>query len=122
MFTVLKSPHVNKTAQEQFEIRKYEKYIELYSYSNIFLFFIIKRISKMLCKDVRIEIGINFNNLKFVFMSEPTKKPIYISSSPSGEDQFEGKSHEKISNTIFELIKSKALPNNVIGIDHQFHT
>lgn len=66
VFTVLKSPHVNKTAQEQFEIRKYEKYIELYSYSNIFLFFIIKRISKMLCKDVRIEIGINFNNLKFL--------------------------------------------------------
>ncbi|SFT02360.1 KAP family P-loop domain-containing protein [Zhouia amylolytica] len=50
-------------------------------------------------------------------MSEPTKKPIYISSSPSGEDLFEGKSHEKISNTIFELIKNKALPNNVIGIE-----
>jgi hypothetical protein len=50
-------------------------------------------------------------------MSEPSKKPNYISSSPSGEDLFEGKSHEKISNTIFELIKEKSLPNNVIGIE-----
>jgi dephospho-CoA kinase len=45
------------------------------------------------------------------------KKPNYISSSPSGEDLFEGKSHEKISNTIFELIKDKSLPNNVVGIE-----
>tara|TARA_B110000908_G_scaffold171714_1_gene235438 strand:- start:853 stop:4182 length:3330 start_codon:yes stop_codon:yes gene_type:complete len=50
-------------------------------------------------------------------MSEPTKKPNYISSSPTGEDLFEGKSHEKISNTIFELIKEKSLPNNVVGIE-----
>jgi hypothetical protein len=50
-------------------------------------------------------------------MSEPSKKPNYISSSPSGEDLFEGKSHEKISNTIFELIKEKSLPNNVVGIE-----
>ncbi|WP_417854625.1 P-loop NTPase fold protein [Xanthomarina gelatinilytica] len=50
-------------------------------------------------------------------MSEPSKNPNYISSSPSGEDLFEGKSHEKISNTIFELIKEKSLPNNVVGIE-----
>lgn len=50
-------------------------------------------------------------------MSEPTKKPNYISSSPTGEDLFEGKSHQKISDTIFELIKDKSLPNNVVGIE-----
>jgi hypothetical protein len=50
-------------------------------------------------------------------MSEPSKKPNYISSSPTGEDLFEGKSHEKISNTVFELIKDKSLPNNVVGIE-----
>lgn len=44
-------------------------------------------------------------------------KPNYISSSPTGEDLFEGKSHQKISNTIFELIKEKSLPNNVVGIE-----
>ncbi|CAL2077708.1 P-loop NTPase fold protein [Tenacibaculum sp. 190524A05c] len=50
-------------------------------------------------------------------MSESFKKPNYIASSPSGEDLFEGKSHEKTSNTIFELIKDKSLPNNVVGIE-----
>lgn len=44
-------------------------------------------------------------------------KPNYISSSPTGEDLFEGKSHEKISNTIYELIKNKSLPNNIIGLE-----
>lgn len=44
-------------------------------------------------------------------------KPNYISSSPTGEDLFEGKSQEKIANTIFELIKNKSLPNNVIGLE-----
>lgn len=52
-------------------------------------------------------------------MSEPTikPKPRYISSSPTGEDLFEGKSHEKISTTIFELIKDQSLPNNIIGLE-----
>lgn len=50
-------------------------------------------------------------------MIDSPKKPGYISSSPSGKDLFEGKSHEKISSTIFELIRDKSLPNNVIGIE-----
>ena len=52
-------------------------------------------------------------------MSEPAinPRPNYISSSPSGEDLFEGQSQEKIANTIFELIKDKSLPNNVIGLE-----
>ena len=45
------------------------------------------------------------------------KKPNYISSTPSGTDLFEGQSQEKIANTIFELIKDKSLPNNVIGLE-----
>ncbi|CAM1360667.1 KAP P-loop domain protein [Tenacibaculum litopenaei] len=44
-------------------------------------------------------------------------KPKYLSSSPSGEDLFQGRSHQKISNTLFDLIKDKALPNNVIGLE-----
>ena len=64
-FTVLKSPHVNKTAQEQFEIRKYESRLEIYSYSNIFLLFALKRITKMLYKDVNIKFKIFYDNLKF---------------------------------------------------------
>ena len=52
-------------------------------------------------------------------MSKPSinPKPKYISSAPSGEDLFEGQSQEKIANTIFDLINSKSLPNNVIGLE-----
>jgi len=44
-------------------------------------------------------------------------KPKYLSSSPSGEDLFEGRSHQKISNTLFDLINDKGLPNNVVGLE-----
>lgn len=50
-------------------------------------------------------------------MATKILKPKYLSSNPSGEDLFEGRSHQKISNTIFELISDKALPNNVIGLE-----
>ena len=52
-------------------------------------------------------------------MSKPAIKPrpSYIPSSPSGKDLFEGKSQEKIASTIFDLIKNKDLPNNVIGLE-----
>ena len=64
VFSVLKSPHVNKTAQEQFEIKNYKSFLEIYSYSSIFLLFLIKKISKKLCKDINIEVKIHFENLK----------------------------------------------------------
>ena len=43
--------------------------------------------------------------------------PKFLSSSPSGKDLFEGKSHQKIANTLFELIEKKAFPSNVIGLE-----
>ena len=64
IFTVLKSPHVNKTAQEQFEIKNYKSFLEIYSYSSIFLLFLIKKISRKLCKDIDIEVKVYFENLK----------------------------------------------------------
>lgn len=74
-FTVLKSPHVNKTAQEQFEIRNYTSYLEIYSYSNVFLIFLIKQISKKLCKDIKIEIKISFDNLKVLSILKKNLNP-----------------------------------------------
>lgn len=49
-------------------------------------------------------------------MVKPTK-PKFLSSNPSGLDLFEGKSHEKTANTLFELIEKRAFPNNVIGLE-----
>ena len=43
--TVLKSPHVNKTAQEQFEFRVYTKEFIISSFKPLTLFLILKKIN-----------------------------------------------------------------------------
>ena len=65
-FSVLKSPHVNKTAQEQFEIRNYEKTMEIYCHQNIFVLFLIKRLSNNLFRDIEIKTKISSSNTKML--------------------------------------------------------
>ena len=64
-FTVLKSPHVNKNAREQFETSCYIKIIKIYSYNPLLLLFIIKRIKSELNSDVSLKLYLksNFSNL-----------------------------------------------------------
>ena len=45
--TVLKSPHVNKTAQEQFEFRVYTKEFLISSFKPLTLFLILKKINNL---------------------------------------------------------------------------
>ena len=45
--TVLKSPHVNKTAQEQFEFRVYTKEFVISSFKPLTLFLILKKINNL---------------------------------------------------------------------------
>lgn len=65
-FSVLKSPHVNKTAQEQFEIKNYEKTLEIYCHQNIFVLFLMKRLSNSLFRDIKIKTKISTNNTKML--------------------------------------------------------
>ncbi len=51
--------------------------------------------------------------------SESTK-PNYISIYPCGEDLLEGKSHEKIAQSLLQLIQEKAIPNNVVGLEGEW--
>ena len=61
-FSVLKSPHVNKTAQEQFFINSFEICIKIDS-SDILKFFIfLKNIQNNFCFDVLIRTKINIEN------------------------------------------------------------
>jgi len=65
-FTILKSPHVNKIAQEHFEYCLYKKQISIYS-SNIFkIFIILKKIQLKLFSDIKIKI-------KFLLINEKSK-------------------------------------------------
>ena len=60
-FTVLKSPHVNKKAREQFEIRNYTKILKIYSYQSLLLLFVLKRIKTNTFSEVKLKIDLNYN-------------------------------------------------------------
>ena len=64
-FTILKSPHVNKTAREQFETVDYTKTIKIYSYQYLLLLFMIKRIKISSFSDVELKINFQYNLSKF---------------------------------------------------------
>ena len=55
--TVLKSPHVNKTAQEQFESRIYSKQLTIYSSQKFQYLIFLKKIKTHLFPDINIKTG-----------------------------------------------------------------
>ena len=62
--TVLKSPHVNKTAQQHFEYELYLKNIYIKNLQIFKLLIILKKIKNNLCCDVSINIKFDINNKK----------------------------------------------------------
>nr|YP_010139035.1 ribosomal protein S10 [Lithodesmium undulatum]QQJ94643.1 ribosomal protein S10 [Lithodesmium undulatum] len=60
-FTVLKSPHVNKTAQEQFKSEIFSYNIYFYSLQLPKILFILKKINTSLFQDLNLKIRININ-------------------------------------------------------------
>jgi hypothetical protein len=66
IITVLKSPHVNKTAQEQFESLFYRAKINIFSYKYWLLLVFIKHLkSTTLFSDVNLKIKVNLNNSNY---------------------------------------------------------
>jgi ribosomal protein S10 len=57
--TILKSPHVNKTAQEQFEYRIYSKQLTVYSSQNFQYLVFLKKINAHLFPDIKIKTEFN---------------------------------------------------------------
>ena len=64
VFTVLKSPHVNKTAQTQFEQRLYKNQLTVYSSNYLKLIYFVKYFSEKNFSDIKIKIKLikNKNN------------------------------------------------------------
>ena len=54
--TILKSPHINKTAQEQFEFRYYSKSFIIDSIKPLTFFFIIKKIKSLSFPGLKLKI------------------------------------------------------------------
>jgi ribosomal protein S10 len=62
--TVLKSPHVNKTAQEQFEFRIYTRKLRVKSLQSLKFLLILKRIKKLSFPGVNLKIKSVFEKRK----------------------------------------------------------
>ena len=99
--TVLKSPHVNKTAQEQFEFRVYTKEFIISSFKPLTLFLILKKVNDSSFSGLNLKIeslfkrnakkklialnpdSINLNtieNLDSLSHMNPSEKPVSLSS------------------------------------------
>lgn len=63
VFTILKSPHVNKTAQEQFQFNLFVKNLRIKSFKIVRILVILKKIQSVCFADVQIKI-------KFILDSE----------------------------------------------------
>jgi ribosomal protein S10 len=75
VFTALKSPHVNKTAQEQLEYRLFSKRINIFSFQILKFLVLVKKIQMKLCPDIEIQI-------KFVLNNKIIKKTKLVSLNP----------------------------------------
>jgi ribosomal protein S10 len=62
--TILKSPHVNKTAQEQFEIRIFSKQLSIYSPKKLKYILFLKKIQENLFSDIKVKIKFSLNEKK----------------------------------------------------------
>ena len=58
IITILKSPHVNKKAQEQFELSYFNYKFNIYSPQELKLILMVKKIQKKLFTDIKIKINV----------------------------------------------------------------
>ena len=56
--TVLKSPHVNKTAQEQFEFRHYNCQFLIHSPRPLFLLLVLKKLLRLMFSELKLELKV----------------------------------------------------------------
>ena len=63
IFTVLKSPHENKTAQTQFEFKIYKKQLTMYTSKPLKLLYFVKYFTEQNFSDIKIKISINSNKV-----------------------------------------------------------
>lgn len=66
VITVLKSPHVNKNAQEQFEVSVYRVQITVFSLKYFLLLIFIKYVqSTILFSDIHLKVKVRINNSRY---------------------------------------------------------
>lgn len=100
IFTILKSPHVNKKAQEQFEYRLFSKQINIFSFQMLKFVILVKQINTKLCSDVKM-------NIKLIFNKNKTKKIQIKTLNPANFNLsfFQNKKLNKTQNQIKLYLK-----------------
>lgn len=94
--TILKSPHVNKTAQEQFEFRYYNKEFLVNLFKPLTFFLIIKKIKSLSFSNLKLEIKGLFNlNKKHKAFLNKLINPDNVILEPSGLKTFKRRSFQK---------------------------
>jgi ribosomal protein S10 len=73
--TVLKSPHVNKTAQEQFEYRYFSKDFLVFSFKPLIFFLLLKKLKNFSFSGIKLEV-------KGLFEKNKTQKHVLKLISP----------------------------------------
>ena len=61
-FSILKSPHVNKTSQEQFEQRTFSRQVNICSFQAFKILVFLKRVRSKLFSDIRFQIRLLINH------------------------------------------------------------
>ena len=106
--TILKSPHVNKTSQEQFETRLFSRQLNIYSLKNLKHLVLLKKIKNNLFSDISIKIKFSLNkecetNIKLKVF-EPNNFKItdnkYFMNKQNKQKNFNYKNIKKIKNLI----------------------
>ena len=107
VITILKSPHVNKTAQEQFEFRFYSKEFLIHSVKPLTLYTILKQIKSLSFPGVKLETKSLFDVSKLHFDSLRGLDPDNVILDKKGENQrkyiqlFDGYGESFLKNSLY---------------------
>lgn len=117
VFTILRSPHVNKSAQEQFEYNLFAKHVDIKSHQILKILIILKKIKTISFSDIEVKIKfiINPKSKKAIFINYLKQKKIRIISKKKKRkiSKLKKKTYRAISK--FEQIKLYLLFMDLYG-------
>ncbi len=133
VITVLKSPHVNKTAQEQFEYRLYSKNFLIYSFKPFTFFLLLKKLKNLSFPGLNLEVkgllGKNQNqilkitdpdniilkNIAFLYLSKRSLKKIQYKKNYNSKHFF-CKKYLQLFDLYGEICLKKLFTHNILCI------
>ena len=93
--TVLKSPHVNKTAQEQFEFRLYSKHLLIYSFKPLTFLLLLKQLKSLSFTGLNLEVKSFVEKNKMSKYTLETVNPDNITLNNSAKNLHLSKQYSK---------------------------